>query len=88
MRNSQMDSPPIDWLLEDGNPAVRHRTLAELFSHPNSTREATAARDRIGAVPEVKRQFGRRSEHGLRYYIEPKTRAASGGPPTHPRLIT
>jgi len=62
-------SNPIPWLLEDGNPAVRFRTLVDLLDVPQADAEAMAARKAIENSKPVARILEAQWPEG--YWVHP-----------------
>ena len=44
---SRLKDDPIPWLLEDGNPCVRYRTLTELLERPADDPEVRSTMEAV-----------------------------------------
>jgi hypothetical protein len=50
---AQIPEDVIDWLLEEGNPSIRYRTMLELLDLPNTRNEVKEAKDAVMEYPVV-----------------------------------
>src|SRR5947208_15328210 len=49
-----LKDPAVNWLLDSGDPSVRHLTLTEILNRPADSKEVLAAKSQIPNGPIVK----------------------------------
>jgi hypothetical protein len=60
------DEPVISWLLEDNNPAVKHRALTELLGKPRTDNEVVRTRKQVlSTLPQAVDTAWMRNSKGL-----------------------
>ena len=52
--HEKLNGDPIPWLLEEGEPWVRYRTLVDLVNQPEDDPEVVAARQAMVEHPKVR----------------------------------
>jgi len=66
------EAKTLDWLLDEGQPAVRYRALLDLLGRPETAREVRAARARIARVGWAHDQLEAQGPKGFWEAREPK----------------
>src|SRR5881398_2437182 len=61
-----LKDPAVNWLLDSGDPSVRHLTLTEILNRPADSKEVLAAKKQIPSGPIVKALLlGQRADGGF-----------------------
>src|SRR3989440_11732125 len=61
-----IEDPAVMWLLESGDPSIRHLTLTEILDRPSDSKEVLAAKSQIPNGPIVKTLLsGQRADGGF-----------------------
>ncbi|MDP6453068.1 MAG: hypothetical protein QF898_07145 [SAR202 cluster bacterium] len=82
-RFSDRDASAIKWLLDSGDPSVRHLTLVDILDVPEDSEEVQPSRDQINEGPKVRALLARQQGDGD-FGVGPYTKWAGA----HWRLVS